>query len=370
MKDNNKFNLDQSIENNDIKIKVKNNNLINSDDLKLSSNLTSTNSINFIDKNENDKNVFNSNQNLQIYSTRTTNILNPNQENLSIDSKILLNDRKNKNLNQNNFIFKDFIFFKGEKMKLLFSPLDYLKNINSLIIEQKLDILEIVSGCENPNKYHIYTPSPKGEKKYLFKCYEISTCCYRNFCPSNSRKFDLIIEYPIKFNIKNSKKIAFLSKNFNCKLLNCCCSEPELKVTFLLNNNKNIYLGCIKEISNGLFKCDPIFIIYNNYNKILFKIIINYKQIGFFCKCNSLGKCYEVDFLIFKGNDNFNIDKPIGIIHKYYQGLSELVGDSDAYIINFPNNINVYEKILLISSVIMIDYHYFESNSFCECNFV
>ena len=369
MKDYNDFNLDNSIDNNEkneIKIKVKNNNLIQSNELRISSNLSSSNTINI---NENEKNEFNYHQNLQIYSSRTTNALNSNKDNSIIESQILLNDTKNKKTNPNYFFFKDFIFFKGEKMQILLSPLNYLQNINSIIIEQKLDILEIVSGCENPNKYHIYTPSPKGEKKYLFKCYEISNCCYRNFCPSNSRKFDLIIEYPIKYDIKNSKKIAYLSKQFNCKLLNCCCSEPEIKVTFLLNNNQNIYLGCIKEMSTGL-KCDPIFIIYNNYNKILFKIIINYNQIGFFCKCNSLGKCYEVDFLIFKGNDNFNIDKPVGIIHKYYQGLSELVGDSDAYIINFPNNTNLYEKILLIASVIMIDYHYFETNSFCECNFV
>ena len=370
MKEKNKFYLDNSKDNkdnNEIKIKLKNNFLTKSNELKFSSSNQSLS--NTINSNENEKNEFNSNQNIQIYSSKTTNPFNSNKENSILESQILLNDTKIKKTNPNYLLYKDFIYFKGEKMKILLSPLNYLQTINSIIIEQKLDILEIVSGCENPNKYHIYTPSPKGEKKYLFKCYEISNCCYRNFCPSNSRKFDLIIEYPIKFDIKNSKKVAFLSKKFNCKLLNCCCSEPEIKVNFILNNNENIYIGCIKEISTGL-KCDPIFIIYNNYNKILFKIIINYNQIGFFCKSNSLGKCYEVEFFIFKGNDNFNIDKPIGNINKYYQGLSELVGDSDAYIINFPENINIYEKILLISSVIMIDYHYFETNSFCECNFV
>ena len=80
-----------------------------------------------------------------------------------------------------------------------------------------------------------------------------------------------------------------------------------------------------------------------------------------------MGKCYEVDFYIYNFNDD---NKPCGIIHKYYQGLSELVGDSDAYIINFPSNANVIDKILLIGCVIMIDYHYFESNALCECNFV
>ena len=85
-----------------------------------------------------------------------------------------------------------------------------------------------------------------------------------------------------------------------------------------------------------------------------------------------MGKCYEVDFLIYdkKTNINKKNSKPIGIIHKYYQGLSELVGDADAYLINFPQNASAYEKLLIIGGTIMIDYNFFEKVSWCECNCV
>ena len=330
------------------------------------SNVIKSNNIDYTSKtitlNENylnDKNDYCFNNNLQIFSSsRSISSINPNKDN-TID--------KNYNV-QSNLLNQDYIFFKGEKMKILTSPYEDLKQIKSLIIEQKIDILEIISGCENANRYHIYTPSPRGKKKYLFKCFEISNCFFRNCCPSNSRKFDLKIQYLTIFPNKKKKNFAFLTKNFNCKNLNCC-TDPEIKVNIISNYSsveKYNYVGSIKEIGTGC-KCDPIFLINDKQKKIKYKITTDYYQIGFFCKNNSLGKCYEVDFYIYNFNDD---NKPCGIIHKYYQGLSELVGDSDAYIINFPSDANVIDKILLIGCVIMIDYHYFESNALCECNFV
>ena len=120
MKDYNDFNLDNSIDNNEkneIKIKVKNNNLIQSNELRISSNLSSSNTINI---NENEKNEFNYHQNLQIYSSRTTNALNSNKDNSIIESQILLNDTKNKKTNPNYFFLKILYFSKVKKCKFYY----------------------------------------------------------------------------------------------------------------------------------------------------------------------------------------------------------------------------------------------------------
>ena len=150
----------------------------------------------------------------------------------------------------------------------------------------------------------------------------------------------------------------------------------------LIKNKNESYktIGKISEKRNGC-NLNPYFVIQNDKDKIIYKITTEYYQTGFCCRGNSLGKCYEVDFLICDKKENINKKniKPIGIIHKYYQGLSELVGDADAYLINFPKNAylinfpknaSAYEKLLIIGGTIMIDYNFFEKVSWCECNCV
>jgi hypothetical protein len=292
--------------------------------------------------------------------------------NSSNSNSILIpkNNLSSKHLKQKNKNYRNFIYFKGEKMKIISNPLEYLNKCKTIIVEQKFDILEILSGCENPNKYHVYSTGNLNEKNYLFKCSEISNCLCRNFCSSSSKKFSLIFQYPSKYN-KSKKTFAIFSKEFNCNLI-CCCKKNEMIGGLIKDKNQSYKkIGKINEKSNGCY-CNPYFVIQNEKDKIKYKISTEYYQTGFFCRGNALGKCYEVDFLIYdkKTNINKKNSKPIGIIHKYYQGLSELVGDADAYLINFPQNASAYEKLLIIGGTIMIDYIFFEKVSWCECNCV
>ena len=59
--------------------------------------------------------------------------------------------------------------------------------------------------------------------------------------------------------------------------------------------------------------------------------------------------------------------KPVGNIHKIFKGLSELVTDSDAFILTFPKKANAVERIMLIGAVIMIDYRFYEDLACCDC---
>lgn len=57
------------------------------------------------------------------------------------------------------------------------------------IIEQQIELLEMITGCETKNRYHVFLQNPYGQKKFLFKCKEESGCCERNCCPSDARPF-------------------------------------------------------------------------------------------------------------------------------------------------------------------------------------
>ena len=360
------------------------------------------------DKNKKKENTFNSetlyneeqneDKEYNFSSRRDTNLtLNPKRENtkLSLNSSIIdknnaqlrnvhkrinssnsnsilipKNNISSKNLKVHNKNYKNFIYFKGEKMKIISNPLEYLKKCKSIIVQQKFDILEVLTGCENANKYHVYSTGNLNEKNYLFKCSEISNCFCRNCCSSSSKKFNILFQYPSKYNNKK-KTLALFSKEFHCNLL-CGCQKNEMIGGLIKNKNESYKkIGKISEKSNGC-NLNPYFVIQNDKDIIKYKITTEYYQTGFFCRGNSLGKCYEVDFLICDKKENINKKniKPIGIIHKYYQGLSELVGDADAYLINFPKNASAFEKLLIIGGTIMIDYNFFEKVSWCECNCV
>ena len=360
------------------------------------------------DKNKKKENTFNSetlyneeqneDKEYNLSSRRDTNLtLNPKRENtkLSLNSSIIdknnaqlrnvhkrinssnsnsiliqKNNISSKNLKVHNKNYKNFIYFKGEKMKIISNPLEYLNKCKSIIVQQKFDILEVLTGCENANKYHVYSTGNLNEKNYLFKCSEISNCFCRNCCSSSSKKFNILFQYPSKYN--NTKKtLALFSKEFHCNLL-CGCQKNEMIGGLIKNKNESYKkIGKISEKSNGC-NLNPYFVIQNDKDIIKYKITTEYYQTGFCCRGNSLGKCYEVDFLICDKKENINKKniKPIGIIHKYYQGLSELVGDADAYLINFPKNASAFEKLLIIGGTIMIDYNFFEKVSWCECNCV
>ena len=90
-----------------------------------------------------------------------------------------------------------------------------------------------------------------------------------------------------------------------------------------------------------------------------------YCQCGFWVRDISVGKCYEVDFPIYLGDNTSK--KPVFNIHKIFKGLSELISDSDVFVLTFPNNSDAIERLMLIASVIMIDYRFYEDLACCEC---
>ena len=58
-----------------------------------------------------------------------------------------------------------------ESLETIRSSLD---KIQEMIIKQESDILEAVTGCQEPNNYHIYGKLQNGEKYYIFKFSNIS----------------------------------------------------------------------------------------------------------------------------------------------------------------------------------------------------
>ena len=160
------------------------------------------------------------------------------------------------------------------------------------------------------------------------------------------------------------KTIADFERPFKCTCL--CCCRPVMKGYFNDENKKSVKKKNLGKVIEP-FSCSPELLLYGEDNRVKWKVNGDYCQCGFWARDLSVGKCYEVDFWIYECNADIFRSKPVGNIHKVFKGLSELVSDSDAFILTFPKNATALERLMMIGSVIMIDYRYYEDMACCDC---
>ena len=268
-------------------------------------------------------------------------------------------------------------WYKGELMKLVPDFLNELLKTNEVIIEQKLELMEALTGCETPNRYNVFFIDKERQKIFLFKCKEDSNWFCRNCVPSNSRSFYLKMQHIVSSNKSTDYKqtIAEFERPF---MFTCfCCCRPQMDGYFKREDaidvtgknlmSQNIRFGESMGKVVEPFSCGPTLLIYGSDGKIKWKIYGEYCQCGFWARDISVGKCYEVDFWIYENDADISNAKPVGNIHKVFKGLSELVTDSDAFILTFPEKANAIERIMLIGAVIMLDYRFYEDLACCDC---
>lgn len=89
------------------------------------------------------------------------------------------------NMPHQNIPTQDFLLndcYKEGNFNAFFAS-DYimaLRNAKSAFIKQKVELLEVLTGCETKNRYSVYLRYDNGVNALLFKCKEESTWCSRN----------------------------------------------------------------------------------------------------------------------------------------------------------------------------------------------
>ena len=265
-------------------------------------------------------------------------------------------------------------WYRGELMKLVPDALSELVKAREVVVEQKIELMEVLTGCETPNRYNVFLVDKERQKTFLFKCKESSNCFCRNCVPSSNRSFYLKMHHIISSNKNTDYKhtIADFERDF---MFTCfCCCRPQMNGFFKgEETDNNNGFSQEKRIGESMgkvvepFSCGPTLLIYGSDGKIRWKIYGEYCQCGFWARDISLGKFYEVDFWIYDYDTDVSSQKPVGNIHKVFKGLNELVTDCDAFILTFPKKANAIERLLLIGSIIMIDYRFYEDLNCCDC---
>ena len=230
-------------------------------------------------------------------------------------------------------------------------PLTELENCKGVIIRQQPEVFEALTGCETPNRYHVFGETPQG-LKYLFKCFERSGWFMRCCCPSNIREFNMDISHVVNEGLQTlSKKFGNAFKPF--KIPCFCCNRPEIYVN--LGDQSNL----VGRIKHSFSFCDPEFEVFEANGNLKYFVHADCCQCGLLCANNICGKFSTAIFNIYATGTNNHVAT---ISKMTAQSYTEVITDADSYKVSFPEGSSTYDKLLLIALGLMIDYQYFETD--------
>ncbi|XP_012215142.1 phospholipid scramblase 1 isoform X2 [Linepithema humile] len=208
--------------------------------------------------------------------------------------------------------------------------LESLINLDYLFVDQKIELLQAFTGWETKNKYAV--TDNRGEMVYYVA--EESDICSR-LCLGKYRSCEFSV-YD-----RNQQEILRMVRPFR---FDSCCCPCYLQVLEVYSGNT--LLGSITQ-EWSLWR--PIFNIRDASGQPVLKI-----------KGPLIRFCIEVVFKITSMDEKHRV----GIIQKQWSGFTrEFFTVSDKFGINFPRDLDVKIKAVLLGACLLIDFMFFEQNS-------
>lgn len=211
--------------------------------------------------------------------------------------------------------------------------LEYLTQIDQVIIKQKKELLEILTGCEFKNKYHVY--NTVGQQ--IFFVQEDTDCLTRQCC-GPLRPFD------IKVTDNYEREVIRLVRPLRCQ--GCCC--PCCLQVLEVQSPPGQVIGYVKERWTC---CYPKFDLENANEELLLTIS------GPLCPCKC---CADVEFNIMSADGS----TPVGKVSKQWMGaFTEMFTDADNFSVTFPMDLDVKAKAVVFGATFLIDFMFFETDN-------
>ncbi|XP_014467349.1 PREDICTED: phospholipid scramblase 2-like [Dinoponera quadriceps] len=210
------------------------------------------------------------------------------------------------------------------------SGLEYLMGLDYLFVNQKVELLEVFTGFETKNRYAIMDVTGKP----VFYAAEESDVCSR-LCLGSARPCDFsVVDL-------NGREVLRMSRPFRC---DSCCCPCCLQIMEIYSGN--LLLGTVTQ-EWSLWR--PTFTVRDaTGNPVL---IIKGPIIRF---------CIEVVFKVKSLDEKQNV----GVIQKNWGGFSrELFTDADRFGVQFPRDLDVKIKAVLLGACLLLDFMYFENRS-------
>ncbi|CAG5127220.1 unnamed protein product [Candidula unifasciata] len=211
--------------------------------------------------------------------------------------------------------------------------LEYLTQIDQLLVKQKIEAIEAFTGFETNNKYEI--KNTMNQRVYV--AVEDTCCCTRNCCGS-ARPFDM------KIMDNHKKEVMHLSRPLRCST----CCFPCCLQKLIVEAPKGSVIGYVRQA----WSCfHPRYKINDASDHTLLRVK------GPCCRCNM---CGDIEFEITSADGETHV----GEITKQWSGLGkEIFTDADNFGVTFPLDLDTKTKATVLGAVFLIDFMYFEHDS-------
>jgi len=218
--------------------------------------------------------------------------------------------------------------------------LEYLTQLDQLIIKQQVELLEVLTGFETQNKYRIL--NNQGQQAYFAK--EESECCERQCC-GPSRGFKMHITD------NNNQEVITIERPFKCCAGCCWCASADCcSMELTIKDSQGQLLGHVKQRTSGW---KPHYMLYDaNMTELA-------RMRGPCCIC-SCPCCGDIPFPVTDPSEKTQI----GDVTKQWSGvLKEYFTDADTFSVSFPSDMDVRLKAVFIGAAFLIDFMYFEHSN-------
>ncbi|XP_076828417.1 phospholipid scramblase 1-like isoform X2 [Brachyhypopomus gauderio] len=210
--------------------------------------------------------------------------------------------------------------------------LEYLTQIDQLLIHQKVELMEVLLGWESNNQYVV--KNSLGQQVFLAA--EESNLCTRQLCGA-VRPFVLHVQD------NTGREVLTLTRPLRCSSCWCPCCLQELEVQAPPGNP----LGYVTQEWHPYL---PKFTIRNSRKEGVLHIV------GPFCNCN----CFSDVIFKVVSLDGAAV---IGKISKQWSGVgAEMFTDADNFGMQFPVDLDVKIKAVILGACFLIDFMYFENS--------
>lgn len=218
--------------------------------------------------------------------------------------------------------------------------LEYLAQIDQLLIQQQVEIAEALTGFETKNKYVI--KNIIGQQVYFAA--EESDCCGRFFCGPRRGFVIHIIDNFAQEVIRVTREFKCCAGHSWCACCLCCAMEIRIEAP----------VGQVCGFARQLQSCiKPCYSIMDADQKEVLYVE------GPLCRCQTICCSDDLDFKVYTADRS----QKIGKLSKQWSGvLKEALTDADNFRAAFPMDLDVRIKAVLVGTVFLMDFMYFEQN--------
>ncbi|XP_062595517.1 phospholipid scramblase 1-like [Saccostrea cucullata] len=220
--------------------------------------------------------------------------------------------------------------------------MDYLSALDQIIVKQRIELLEIITGFETRNKYDVM--NSVGQQCYFAQ--EESDFCGRQCCGPNR-------EYVMHVTDNNGQEVMRVRHDFVCCVGCCWCATDsscgyEVQIEAPVGN----IIGYAKQQTS---KWKPHIRVFDANRQPMYVIR------GPCCwGCQNICCTDDIDFPI----TDLTEQNVLGRMFKRWAGCGrEMFTDADTFGVTFPLDMAVSSKALLFGAIFLVDFVYFEKEN-------